>query len=821
MNSEDRKGNILVVDDSPSTIDIVRNALEGEGYRVYVATSGEKALSRALQSTPDLILLDVLMPGMDGFETCRRLKADEKTSDIPVIFMTGLTDTTHKVRGFEVGGVDYVTKPIEIAELAARVAMHLSLHMMREQLRTQNERLQEEITERKRAEENVRTLNAELEQRVGERTAELMKTNEQLKEEIEERRRTEEALKASEAKYRNLFDHAVEGVYQSSPDGHLISANMAYARMFGYEYPEELINAVTDIAHQLYADLEDRERNVAILEEKAYLDNFECRLRRKDGSIFWASMNSRLASTPDGTPCFEGFVVDVTKRKRAEEEVARERGKLKTLSDNAPFGMVLIDKEGRYTYMNTKFTELFGFDLSDIPDGRRWFRKAYPDPEYRHTVISTWVEDLRAAKLGQGKSRVFAVACKDGTQKIVDFVTSMLITGEYLMTCEDVTEQKRLEVQLIQAQKMEAIGTLAGGVAHDFNNLLMGIQGYASLMMLDLDTHHPHYERLKRIEEQVQSAADLTGQLLGFARGGRYEMRPVNINEIVKKTSSMFGRTKKELTIHGKYEKDLWAVEADRGQIEQVLLNLYVNGWHAMPSGGEIYLETRNVTLDEYHAAHYAVPPGNYVTISVTDTGIGMDEKTRERIFDPFFTTKEMGRGTGLGLAMVYGIMKGHSGFIDVASEPGHGSTFTLYLPASEKKTLEEESALPEMLRGSEAILLVDDEPNVLAVSKEILESLGYTVHGMTSGQEAIAFYREMKDAVSLVILDMIMPGLTGSETFDRIRELNPSAKIILSSGYSLNGQAQQIMKKGCQGFIQKPFSIAHISQKIREVLDM
>jgi two-component system cell cycle sensor histidine kinase/response regulator CckA len=447
-----------------------------------------------------------------------------------------------------------------------------------------------------------------------------------------------------------------------------------------------------------------------------------------------------------------------------------------------------------------------------------WFKKAYPDTGYRHTVVATWVEDWKDAGPGELKSRVFTVSCRGGTQKTVQFNTPALISGDHLMTCEDITDRKRLEAQLVQAQKMEAIDTLAGGIAHDFNNLLMGIQRYASLMMLELDTHHPHYERLKRIEEQVRSAADLTRQLLGFPRGGGYEMRPLNMNRVIKKSASMFGRTKKELTIHGKHEEDLRTVEADQGQIEQVLLNLYVNAWHAMSTGEELYLETKNLSLNETSAALHGMPAGAYVRISVTDTGMGMDEKTRKRIFDPFFTTKEMGRGTGLGLAMAYGIIKGHKGFINVHSEPGHGTTFTLYLPASEKRPLAEKAAAPDVRKGSGTILPVDDEPGVLAVSREILESLGYTVHSVAGGQEALAFCREKKDHTALVILDMIMPGLSGSETFDRIRKLNPSARIILSSGHSLNDQARQIMEKGCRGFIQKPFDIPGISRKIREV---
>ncbi|PJC71772.1 MAG: hypothetical protein CO013_12850, partial [Syntrophobacterales bacterium CG_4_8_14_3_um_filter_58_8] len=385
----------------------------------------------------------------------------------------------------------------------------------------------------------------------------------------------------------------------------------------------------------------------------------------------------------------------------------------------------------------------------------------------------------------------------------------------------DMTERKRLESQLLQAQKMEAIGTLAGGIAHDFNNILMGIQGIASLMMLDFDPSQPQYERLKLIEDQVKRGADLTKQLLGFARGGRYEVKPTNINEIIEKSSSMFGRTRKEIAVHRKYEKDIWTLEVDQGQMEQVFLNLYVNAWQAMPGGGSIYLETQNVVLEEHDHLPGLNRPGRYVKVSVSDTGMGMDEKTRERIFDPFFTTKGIGRGTGLGLAMVYGIIKGHGGVIHVYSEPGHGTTFHIHLPASEKSVVKEKTVSGAILKGTETILLVDDEKMVLEVSKEILESLGYRVFAAGSGQEAIGVYMEKKGRIDLVILDMIMPGMSGGETFDRLREIHPGIAVLLSSGYSVNGQAQEILDRGCRGFLQKPFTTEILSKKIRETLNV
>jgi CheY-like chemotaxis protein len=331
---------------------------------------------------------------------------------------------------------------------------------------------------------------------------------------------------------------------------------------------------------------------------------------------------------------------------------------------------------------------------------------------------------------------------------------------------------------------------------------------------------HPNYDRLKRIEGQVQSGADLTRQLLGFARGGRYEVMITDMNELLTKTSSMFGRTRREITVHHKFCSDLWAVEVDRGQMEQVFMNLYLNAWQAMPGAGEILLETENIVLDDLRVVPYVVKPGKYVKIMVTDNGSGMDSKTKARIFEPFFTTKTLGRGTGLGLASVYGIIKGHRGVINVYSEPGNGTTFSIYLPASETVDAVEMKAPAPIAKGKETILLVDDEEIVLDVSREILEFLGYRVFAAANGQEAIDIFEEKKGEIDLVLLDMIMPGISGGETFDRLRQLDPAIKIILSSGYSVNGKAKEILDRGCQGFLQKPFHLEILSRRLREILD-
>jgi len=520
-------------------------------------------------------------------------------------------------------------------------------------------------------------------------------------------------------------------------------------------------------------------------------------------------------------------------RKRSEEALKSSESRLASIIEFLPDATFAIDLDGKVISWNRALEELTGFSAEEMV-GRGNYEYAIPLYGERRPIsidlLLSWDDEIA------GK---YSFIKKDGDTVYVEeempFVrrpgrlmrgkASLLrnekgdVTGA-IVSMRDITDQKRLESQLIQAQKMEAIGTLAGGVAHDFNNILMGIEGYVSLLLQEIDPHYPHHEYLKHIDEQVQSASGLTRQLLGFARGGRYEIQPVDMNRLIKKSSSLFGRTRKELTITRKFGRNLWSVEVDRGQIEQALLNLYVNAWHAMPAGGKLLLETRNMTIGEDDVMPHAMPLGHYVMIRVADTGIGMDEETSKRIFEPFFTTKKMGRGSGLGLAMVYGIIKGHGGFIFVESKPVQGTAFTLYLPASGEKVPEEKPPELDMLRGSETILLVDDEPTILAVSKTMLEFLGYTVHEASSGQEAIAIYRERKNDIDLVILDMIMPELSGGETFDCIRELYPDAKVMLSSGYSLDGQAQSIMDRGCSGFIQKPFNIEGLSGKVRKVLD-
>jgi CheY-like chemotaxis protein len=367
---------------------------------------------------------------------------------------------------------------------------------------------------------------------------------------------------------------------------------------------------------------------------------------------------------------------------------------------------------------------------------------------------------------------------------------------------------------------MEAIGTLAGGIAHDFNNLLMGIQGYVSLMRLQTSPQDPNAEYIQGIQNAVMNAANLTNQLLGFARKGKYALKQTCINDLVINSSRMFTRTRKEIITHKHLQNNIWSIRVDPGQIEQVLINLYLNAWHAMPLGGDLSIQTENVYLSDHYCKPFEVPGGNYVKVSVTDTGFGIDEEIMERIFDPFFTTKDVGKGTGLGLASAYGIIKNHNGIIQVYSEKDHGTTFNIYLPSSDLEEPVDAEVNSELLSGEETILLVDDEEATILVEKLMLEELGYTVFPARSGKRAIELYNENKAGFDLVALDMIMPEMNGKDTYGELKKINPEVRVLLVSGYSLNKQIEELMGLGCKGYIQKPFDIVQLSQKIRQVLD-
>ncbi len=515
---------------------------------------------------------------------------------------------------------------------------------------------------------------------------------------------------------------------------------------------------------------------------------------------------------------------EIAERKRMESAVRESEEKYRLLVENANEAIFIL-QDDQVKFTNPKADEIIT-RLSLDPTKPDLTRLIHA--QEREKVIEWYQRRLKGMELPY--SFMFRL---EGPRSVSIWVelNSILIklNGKpaTLNFMRDVTLQKKLEEQFYQSQKMESIGTLAGGIAHDFNNLLMGIQGNVSVMNLEVGAADPLQESIDSIARCVKSGSQLTNQLLAFARGGKYVVTPSNLNTIVHKTAEIFGRTKKEIDLHPVFAKDIWPVEVDPSQIEQVLMNLYVNAWQAMPEGGDLYIELENVRLDEHYARikPFNIRPGRFVKLSVTDTGVGMTPETQKRIFEPFFSTKEKGMGTGLGLASAYGIIKNHNGFINCYSELGHGTTFNVYFPVCEETYPPEDSGADGELvegvpGGDETILFVDDDEEIITVGRKILASLGYTVLVASGGQAAVDLFIDQQDRIALVILDYVMPGMGGREVFDALKQIQPDVNVLLSSGYSSTDQVAALIEKGCRGFIQKPYDTVKMSRTIRTILD-
>jgi len=620
-----------------------------------------------------------------------------------------------------------------------------------------------------------------------------------------------------ENQYRSLVDSTNDSLYLVDINGRYLFMNPNHAQRMnipgskttGYYYrdfhtPEQATEFESKVRTVFETGISLHDEHESARGEGYFLRTFSpVRDQANYGNIIAVSVISK----------------DISKRRKIEEALLQSEEKYRQLIEHSTEAIFIL-KEGKITFANSRTETMLGHQMDDL-ELISFINLVIS--EDREMVFERQKIILHGDTSASNYS--FRIVNKNGGTVWVSLNSAAIVWDDEPATLNfmrDITRQKKNEARLMQAQKLESIGTLAGGIAHDFNNLLMGIQGHTSLALLKLSKDDPNYEHIKTIESLVMSGANLTRQLLGFARGGKYEVKRADLNALIDKTSRTLGRTKKEIRISRRFERNLWPTDIDQGQIEQVLMNLFINAAQSMPGGGELYLETKNTYLDNSHFKTFAVKSGNYVKISVTDTGIGMDEKTRERIFEPFFTTREMGRGTGLGLASAYGIIKNHNGFINVYSEKGQGSTFNIYLPAAVKKDETDVAAgeLPGGLnRCTETILLVDDEAVVQEVAGAMLKALGCTVIAASDGPSALDIYTEHHSRIDLVILDMVMPDMNGGEVFDEIRKINPQAKVLLSSGYSLNGQASRIIARGCNGFIQKPFTIDDIYRQIRKIM--
>ena len=641
---------------------------------------------------------------------------------------------------------------------------------------------------------------------------------------IAERRQAEEALRESEQEKNAILNSMSEDVVYHDMEHRIIWANSVASKSVGLT-PDDLVG---QHCYEIFHRRTKPCPGCPVLKARETGEPQAAEMTSPDGRMWFVRgypvrhVNNVIAGVVEVT-------LEITMRKRAEEALRRSENLLRMLINATNEAIISIGQDGLITLFNPAAEEMFGLKKEEMlgqpldllmPEGYRDRHRQYVKSYFATGKLNKAIGKIIELPGLRSNGNVFPMEISLSVGMHGDKKFVIAVARDITERKEVEEERKTLEAQLQHAQKMESVGTLAGGIAHDFNNLLMAVQGNVSLMLMDIDSTHPTYERLKNVEKQVQSGARLTSHLLGYARKGKYEVKPLDLNQLLKETSDAFGRTRKEVMIHRELSENLSAIKADPGQIEQVLLNLYVNAADAMPGGGNLILKTMNMTHKDMKDKVYDPKPGKYVLLTVTDTGTGMDDETIERIFDPFFTTKEMGRGTGLGLASTYGIIKGHGGYIDVDSKKGQGSTFNIYLPVSEIKFEKAIEAAEQFIRGTGTVLVVDDEDEVLEIAKDLLEAMGYRVIKAKDGKGAVEVYKKNQDDINIVVLDMVMPNMGGGEAYDRMKEINPDIKVLLSSGFSIDGEATEIMERGCDGFIHKPFKMKDFSEKIMEILN-
>ncbi len=622
-------------------------------------------------------------------------------------------------------------------------------------------------------------------------------------------------------RYRDLFAQAPGSIAVVAVDGTLLDVNRRFEHEMGLAREEVVGRNVFTSPTLLTRESRDRARlHVKEFPPDQPWIHFELYSQKKDGRT--VPYEVRLAPIREAgrVIAVQAMLTDISKDKENQRALRTSRETTRVLLNAFSGAALLLDTKGVVLAVNRNGAARFKLTPEELI-GRS--PADFLAPEVAENRRLKALEVIRSGLPLRFEDESEGQAYDHSIHPILDETGRVI---ELALFSRDITnEQKareervKLAAQLQQAQKMEAIGTLAGGIAHDFNNLLMAIQGNISLMLFKTDPNNPHHRVLTNIEKLVRSGADLTSKLLGYARKGRYEARPLGLNDLVLETSETFGRMRKDIVIYRDLAEDLKNILADKGQIEQVLLNLLVNAADAMPTGGKLFLKTRNATHRDIPLKGYTVTPGHYVELKVSDTGSGMEPAVIARIFDPFFTTKKKGRGTGLGLASAYGIIKGHNGYIDVESQKNEGSTFFVFFPATERRTTGGTASGPKPETGFGTILLVDDEDTVLEVTAEMIRRLGYTVLIARSGREALERFAEHQTEIRMVILDMIMPEMSGGDLFDRLKKINPAVKVLLASGFSMQGQAREIMQRGCSGFIQKPFSLEDLSVKVKLIL--
>lgn len=617
-------------------------------------------------------------------------------------------------------------------------------------------------------------------------------------------------LESAEQRYRLLFERSLAGIIRTTLDGPILDCNQACARILGYASREELI--ASPVADH-YFDPEDWNAFVAKLKKEKSLSNYEYRLRRKDGSPVWLLASAHLVEGKDGSPAVnEETFIDITERKKAEETFRKA-------FDANPEPMTISSiAEGRYIDVNEAFLRVTGYAREEVISHTSHELNFWEKPEARSELVNT----LRTE--GSVRNLEITYRTKSGEQRVaLDSSEIIEVGGQKCMISilRDMTEQKSLEKQLRQAQKMEAVGQLTGGIAHDFNNMLGVIIGYSEVIGERLADNDPLQKKCEQITKAAQSAASLTRQLLAFSRQQVLEPKFLDLNSIVRNMEKMLRRLiGEDISFSTALGPTLGSVKADQGQIEQVIINLVVNARDAMPNGGKVRIETSAVELSgEYSKKHLPQLPGSYVLLTVSDTGVGMDSETQARIFEPFFTTKEVGKGTGLGLSTVYGVVRQFDGHIWVYSEPGQGTTFKIYLPRTSETpaVMKSNNRLASTIRGTETILLVEDEEALRELTRSLLADQGYKVLEAARPERAIEIARKFDGTIHLLLTDMVMPGMNGRVLAETLATVRPEMKVVFMSGYT--GFNHAALTDAKITLLSKPFTKDNLLSKLQEVL--
>ncbi len=709
-------------------------------------------------------------------------------------------------------------------------------------------------SERRKVQGELSLYREQLEELVGERTLALETANRQLEAEIEERRQSELvqsalyqiAEKASQAEDLDELYAAVHGIVSK-----LLYARNFYialvddsGRTLSFPYfidefdapppPQTLGRGLTEYVLRSGLPLLVSDQQVEQMAADGLIDLLG------SPSCEWMGVPLKRGDLTFGVLVIQSYeedfhyserdrellifvsqhIAEALWRKRADRALQDSQRFLQAVFNGIQDGISVLDQDLTILQVNQAMERWYAHQ-SPLA-GKKCFQ-AYHGRSEPCRVCPT----LRALRQGTQQVDIVLLVGSDGQKGWLELHAFPLLDAgdggtmviEYV---RDITERKLLEERFLQAQKMESIGLLAGGIAHDFNNILGGILGYASWLKTNIGREHPFYRPVDTIERSASRAAELTAQLLAFARGGKYDLRPCSLNSVISESLKILaGTLDKSIAIETRLNESLPTVEIDIGQIQQVLMNLCVNARDAMPAGGRLTIESSVAHLSESDARNQPdAKPGWFAVLAVADTGVGMDEGVKGRIFEPFFTTKEKGKGTGLGLSMVYGVVKNHGGFIHVYSEPGEGSTFKIFLPLSGKPEMPESEIEDDLTGGSETVLVIDDEEAIRQVAADILESYGYRVLLAADGAAGVEEYRKDPAAIAMVLLDMVMPRQGGRETYLQLKEVNPRVRVLFSTGYSQNEKVNEIISLGVQGFIQKPYQVKELLAKVRAVLD-